>query len=200
MIPIFHSENPLSFESIRALEVSSITTDWYGQKHNHGPKFVLAADLNCLWFLAEGESPVVYSKDLAVGEFAEGLWKNDCAELFVCEDGTARYQEFNLSPGGAWWSCLFSSYRKADEQAFVMSKGVQCFAEVSPSHWISAMSIPRNELSVKISFTEESRLNVSFILETPQQKFLSWAKLKAEQPDFHVSEQYEAIKLTEIKR
>lgn len=42
----------------------------------------------------------------------DGLWKETCLEVFVGENGSERYWEFNLSPAGHWNVYRFSSYRK----------------------------------------------------------------------------------------
>jgi len=46
-----------------------------------------------------------------IGLCTPGLWKQDVAELFFHDQNSERYFELNLAPSGAWWGCLFSSYR-----------------------------------------------------------------------------------------
>ena len=42
------------------------------------------------------------------GEFYEGLWKGDVAELFLSLPN-GNYVEYNFAPNGAWWACEFSA-------------------------------------------------------------------------------------------
>ncbi len=43
--------------------------------------------------------------------FVEGLWEHDVAEFFLLDRRRGTYQEYNLSPGGAWWAAAFSAPR-----------------------------------------------------------------------------------------
>ena len=42
---------------------------------------------------------------------ADGLWAHTCFELFVADDNTDRYREFNFSPSGQWAAYAFDAYR-----------------------------------------------------------------------------------------
>lgn len=53
--------------------------------------------------------------DATAEGFTEGLWRADCLELFVANPANGHYVEFNLAPGGAWWSCIFSAPRVRTE-------------------------------------------------------------------------------------
>lgn len=48
------------------------------------------------------------------------LWEETCLEVFLGEEGSERYWEFNLSPAGHWNIYRFASYRKEmrEEPAF----------------------------------------------------------------------------------
>jgi hypothetical protein len=41
-----------------------------------------------------------------------GLWNETCFELFIAEQGSRSYREFNLSPAGHWNVYRFASYRR----------------------------------------------------------------------------------------
>jgi hypothetical protein len=42
---------------------------------------------------------------------ADDLWRETCFELFLQDQTSARYAEFNFSPSGRWAAYLFGSYR-----------------------------------------------------------------------------------------
>jgi hypothetical protein len=47
------------------------------------------------------------------------------------------------------------------------------------------MAIPRDLLEARLDFGAKSRLNVNFILGSPEQRFLSAVDLGGGEPDFH---------------
>jgi hypothetical protein len=55
------------------------------------------------------------------------------------------------------------------------------------------MAIPLDLLRARLDFGPETRANVTFILETPQQRFLTAAKLGDGAPDFHRPAQFAKV-------
>jgi hypothetical protein len=51
--------------------------------------------------------------------------------------------------------------------------------------WVAAMALPIELLKARLDFGPATRLNVTMILESPRQRFLSAADLGADEPDFH---------------
>ncbi|WP_193212746.1 hypothetical protein [Luteolibacter marinus] len=145
-----------------------------------------------LWFIATHGRPANLLPGSRPGRFMAGLWKHDLAELFLGDPASGRYLEFNLAPNGAWWSGEFSAPRvPAGDEAF---PGVATFAELAPDGgWVAAMAIPLPTLEEKISFGATTRLNVSFILGSPDQRFLSAADLGDGEPDFHRPERFRPV-------
>lgn len=47
----------------------------------------------------------------AAPERTDGLWQQTCAELFLRDEGSGHYFEFNFAPSGAWAAYRFSDYR-----------------------------------------------------------------------------------------
>ena len=45
-----------------------------------------------------------------------GLWEETCFELFIAENNSSRYREFNLSPTGHWNVFRFAAYRKGMQE------------------------------------------------------------------------------------
>jgi len=72
--------------------------------------YTLLGNLSELSIPAPGEVPVRKNR----------LWEETCLELFLGEENSERYWEFNLSPAGHWNVYRFASYRKEmrEEPAF----------------------------------------------------------------------------------
>lgn len=127
----------------------------------------------------------------SAGGFVEGLWHKDVVEAFIADRASSCYQEFNLSPRGAWWSCVFSAYRQRlpVQPAF---PGVETFAERQPTNWRAAMSIPRSAIAVRFPLLEDQRLNICGVFGGMQRLHISIAELPLP-ADFHRVELFETI-------
>ena len=142
------------------------------------------------------------------GGFAEGLWEQDVAEFFVADPETGHYQEFNLSPGGAWWSAIFSGPRvRMEPQPDWREFDVQTEVQWTGREWIGCFSLPLSKF-MRAAFeaplpdapnshhaTDRLRpepgrrcLAVNFTAiraSTAGRRFYSLAPLAGEAPDFH---------------
>lgn len=120
------------------------------------------------------------------GCFLGGLWETDVAELFLADPVSGRYLELNLAPNGAWWSCEFTAPRQRAEANDIAMPDVATFADLAPDgSWLAAMAVPLDILRARLDFGQETRANVTMILGSPEQRFLSAAKLHGTVPDFH---------------
>lgn len=200
MLPLYTSARSLEFNDLLRLKACRIRTDWFHNAKDHQPRFVLALDSDNLWFYAACDSTPVYCKEHACGAFVEGLWRKDAAELFVAADQGSAYFEVNLSPGGAWWWCKFERCRKrcAGAEAKFEHKP-PCFSLVDSSSWQAAIAVPRAWFENLCGFGPQTRANVSFITNTPQQLFWSWAKISSEKPDFHCTQDFEPLAPQEVQ-
>ncbi|MCC6220801.1 MAG: hypothetical protein IT291_06140 [Deltaproteobacteria bacterium] len=200
-IPIFESHSSFELEELFKLQLNYFQTDWFGSAPLAKTGFVLVLTPQHLMFAAECFEGPTCDRSYCLNEFRAGLWERDVAELFLKEDHSNRYQEFNLSPSGAWWSGLFDSHRKPSSSAFLEPTGVKVFAEAKKEHWRAAISIPLSSLSVSFAFTSASKANVSFIIGGNKRQYLSWSKINAKEPDFHRVSDFEKMRrLTLCKR
>ena len=148
--------------------------------------FSLVADPRHLWFVAHHRKPALIHPQARPGAFQADLWCYDVAELFLADPLSGRYFEFNLAPNGAWWSCEFTAPRVRAEEAEIAMPEVATFSEMDPDgSWVAAMALPIELLKARLDFGPATRLNVTMILESPRQRFLSAADLGADEPDFH---------------
>ena len=182
---IEHKKSPLEWG---ALDISlfGIEKDWYGERLEVPAAFGLAMDHRNLWFVATRQSPASLHPDARPGRFTPELWKYDVAEFFLSHPASGRYLEFNLSPNGAWWSAEFTAPRVRADEEDVPVPGVKTFSELmSDGTWLAAAAIPLDVLQARFDFGADTRMNVTFVLDSPQQKFLTACPPPSGEPDFH---------------
>jgi hypothetical protein len=124
------------------------------------------------------------------GTFVEGLWEQDVAELFLM-DGSGAYQEFNVSPAGAWWSCVFSAYRQRKSPQPPPPRGVSVRHLSSPERWMVQLQVGLPELAV--SWSPQTALHLAVIQHQPVQRFLSSRPVPGVEADFHRAECFESV-------
>lgn len=166
-----------------------IGSDWQGVPLEAQPAFRLVVDpvgghLELLATARKGPSTAIGSE---AGEFHEGLWQHDCAELFLLHPGTGHYMEFNLAPNGGWWSCLFEAPRRQAMIENLPLPGVFAEGLEGIAHWEARLRIPLASLPESIgSDPMVWRGNATFCLgNAPRQKFATFAAPAPGLPDFH---------------
>ncbi|MBJ7284373.1 MAG: hypothetical protein JHD00_04670 [Akkermansiaceae bacterium] len=156
--------------------------------------FSLVVDEQHLWFIASHRKSARLHPQARPGRFQAELWRHDVAELFLFDPVSGRYFEFNLAPNGAWWTCEFIAPRVRAELAEIAMPEVATFSELSADgSWVAAMAIPVDLLKARLNFGNETHVNVTMILESPVQKFISATDLGPGEPNFHQPEQFTKI-------
>jgi len=187
------SDQPLRWGSLD-VSLFGLASDWYNHVLDKPITFSLAADHDYLWFIACHDTPASIHPDASPGEFAIELWKNDVAELFILDPSTGRYLEINVAPNGAWWSAFFTSPRVRENKEEIQLEGAATYADHSPTDgWMTAAAIPLKMLREELNFGDESMMNVTFIVNSPDQQFISAAKLQGCEPDFHQPDHFKKI-------
>jgi hypothetical protein len=165
--------------------------DWHGARLEPAAGFALVADAERLWWIANHRRPALLHPLGRPGKFQAELWRYDVAELFLADPRSGRYFEFNLAPNGAWWTCEFTAPRVRAEAVDIAMPEVATFSELAADgSWVAAMAVPLDLLRARLDFGLETRANVTFILESPQQRFISAAALGDGEPDFHRPERF----------
>lgn len=190
---VFNSPRPLQWGALD-VPLLGIGKDWHGSPFDPGAGYALAQDGQRLWFIASHTKPARIHPSARPGKFQPELWRYDVAELFLADPVSGRYFEFNLAPNGAWWSCEFTAPRvRYQEEDFQMPE-VGAFAELAEDgSWAAALAIPLDILKARINYGPETRGNVTFILNSPDQKFLTAAKLSDGEPDYHLPGQFPTL-------
>ena len=176
---------PIAPEELALLSHQRIDHDWFKAPAPYEIEFVVARDPKALYFRVQVQSLPHADLLIPAGTFREGLAEQqDVAEIFFKDKKSSRYQEFHVSPSGAWWSASFESYRVRESPSY-LPKNITTFAEVRRVSWSAWLRIPLSEIVVDCGLPKTLTANVTFILGAPQQQFYSWATLPSEQPDFH---------------
>lgn len=162
----------------------AIGQDWHGTACRPPAELALVADPDCLWLLARHATPAKPHPDGQPGEFLEGLWQHDVAELFIAAADRMTYLEFNLSPVGAWWFAGFVAPRQRAADLPLPQVRTEAFAH-GDGGWAAAIGIPLDFLKQHVGWGPDCTLNVTFILNSPDQRFLSATTLGDGDPDFH---------------
>jgi hypothetical protein len=156
--------------------------------------FSLVVDAQHLWFIASHRKSARLHPQARPGRFQAELWRHDVAELFLFDPVSGRYFEFNLAPNGAWWTCEFIAPRVRADLAEIAMPEVATFSELSADgSWVAAMAIPVDLLKARLNFGNETHVNVTMILESPEQKFISATDLGTGEPNFHQPGQFPKI-------
>ena len=138
-------------------------------------------DTATAWFCCSLPGGSRVKSGTAHGEFVEGLWEYDVAELFV-RDAHGAYQEFNLAPNGAWWSMTHTEYRVRSNE----SRPARCLSvatTILDGHWEVVAAFDRRSLQVPLE--EGSLVHVTGIHYAAQPIYLSSKPPRDTAPDFH---------------
>lgn len=151
-------------------------------------------DQRRLWFIAHHRRPAMLHPQARPGMFQAELWRYDVAELFLADPASGRYFEFNLAPNGAWWSCEFTAPRVRAEETDIVMPEVATFADLAADgSWVAAMALPLDLLKARLGFGPETRANVTMILCSPDQRFITAADPGGGEPDFHQPDRFPAV-------
>ncbi len=197
LLPCYHANFQLSQTQFSLLEPTLLEKDWSGLPAQHTFKFVLAVDKTFVVLAAKIYGRTSCDESLERGAFIEGLWERDVVELFLKDDENEEYQEFNLSPAGAWWSAHFSSYR-VRKRVLDTSCKVEIFIERDPEFCSLILCIPKGCISIRTGFSERSQANICAVLGTNPRQFLSAGVLPSEKPDFHLAAHFPRLEVRPV--
>lgn len=193
---IFTSPDPLRWGELD-VPLLGLAKDWHGAPVQPAAGFSLAMDARRLWFIAHHRKAADLHPQARPGMFQAGLWRHDVAELFIADPVSGRYFEFNLAPNGAWWSCEFTAPRIRAEEMDIAMPEVATFSDMAADGaWLAAMAIPLDLLKARLDFGPQSRANVTFVLGSPEQVFVTAADLGGGEPDFHRPERFPQVAFT----
>ena len=150
-------------------------------------------------FLCTSSLPACnYDDTLKIGEFYEGLWERDVIEFFIMDGLSGKYQEFNFSPAGAWWTAFFKEYRTPSNESMIMPEVTIVNVTKDADCWSVSVCIKLNSLSVVVN--EDSLVHITGISPTHNIYYSSCASNTPISfgPDFHRREVFSVVKLVAL--
>lgn len=209
MLPIYKSERILGIDSAQSLPKLEFPQPWATggggisevdslllPQVSHGARWSLAIDSAALWFACEVDAAPFCDTAHQNGDFIEGLWLKDVAEFFLRDSETGEYQEFNVSPRGAWWSCVFSSYRHRHLMQRRPST-VSVMGDCGESRWKVVFGVRLDELASPLS--PQTTVHVSLISHSHggsgEPRYFSSHPVRGLEPDFHLPEVFLPVAL-----
>ena len=190
---IFTSNRPLKWGALD-VPMLGLEKDWHGRSLQPPAAYALAMDDQRLWLIAHHRRPAQLHPLAKPGLFQAELWRHDLAELFLADPASGRYFEFNLAPNGAWWCCEFTAPRVRAEAIDIAMPDVATYADMAADgSWLVAMSMPLDLLIARLNFGATTRANVTMILESPAQRFVTAADLGGGEPNYHLPDRYPQV-------
>lgn len=200
-MPVIHIYSPPKEPNFKDLghHGHDILSDWFDQQLDRSVRFYFAVFDQRFHFLVESKlgSGFSHPESLA-GTYQAELWKYDVAEFFLLDPLTGHYLEFNLSPNGAWWTCGFSDVLVPMGGQPAPVPHVETTSQELNDSWRAQASFPLDWLSQYYHFGSSSRLNTTFILNSPSQIFLTANPPKGNQPNFHQRELMNEVKFISL--
>jgi hypothetical protein len=145
---LFRSSRSLSTERVLSLPFHELLRTWSGHTLPGPYRWIVAADRERLWFAAELPLPPPVPKH-SRGDFVEWLAEaDDVVELFVMARDN-RYEEWHISPDGAWWSMEFVGYRTRTSTPHI-PQGVEVDVSRKSTGWLGVLSVPLSSLRVGV--------------------------------------------------
>ena len=166
----------------------SLNRDWFGNEVDPPIFFSFALEGAALVFRSSRQAVALCHPEARSGLFVEQLWKYDVAEFFLRDPVTGHYLEFNLSPNGAHWACLFDAPRSPLGE--LRETGATSCGSSGPEGWQAQADLPLGWLKEHLHFGIATRVNATFILNSPAPQFLTAAWLGGGEPDFHRPDHY----------
>ena len=182
---IFQTSSLQSFDSIQLFEMQNFAAQAGVDNLPFVPTYCVVIDPLNLFFSVKVPESRNFDKSLSPGQFKPDLWKHDVVEIFFASDQGCAYQEFNLSPAGAYWSVKFSDYRTRTPGTEEPIAGLKVESRATITGKMLSMMIPKNSIIEQCSLGHDSRINCCAILGDEPRSYFSTANLDTLKPDFH---------------
>lgn len=174
------------------LPLTWLTRDWYGEALDPALGFAFGVDPSFFHFVACRTSPALCLPGSEPRRFQAELWTYDVAEFFL--GGPNGYLEFNLAPNGAWWSCAFGGPLQREHPEDLPLPGVCTESRSEAGSWHVSARIPLQALG-SYPLDQPGTLNATFILDSPNQRFVTAGPPASGEPNFHRPDAFPPITL-----
>lgn len=170
----------------------SLTHEWYGQDVSPAFRYRFNLTPEGLRFHAARAAAALVHPEARPGCFHAGLWQYDVAEFFIAVPDASCYLEFNLSPHGAWWACVFSAPRVPHPGFPGWQPQAVAQGRSGAEGWECQALLPQQDLQRIGIDPRQCRLAACAILGSPRQVFLTSAGDCSGNPDFHLPRHWPA--------
>jgi hypothetical protein len=161
--------------------------DWHNNALPTPLAWSIALDPEVLWFVCS--LPGGSCSSSTGGDFFEGLWNEDVAELFI-KSPSGVYQEFNIAPSGAWWSMTLDEYRvRRTTPRRPEVRSISTSAK--EGEWSVVAAFSRSSIEVVLS--PQCHLHVSGMWYKERPCYLSSCPPRGVAPDYHHPECFEPV-------
>jgi hypothetical protein len=197
MTTVLKSSGPISAQQMVNAPHCEVGLDWHGHPLHGAFRWSLASDAERFWVSLELPAPPPARQMHRSGEFVEALSEADVVECFLM-DPSGCYQEWNISPDGAWWAMSFRRYRQRDPKS-VRPGGVSVQVFRERDRWRAILSVPIRQLSVELN--QDTRVHLSGILYGPHgaPTFISSATSPGFEPDFHDARCFDHVRFASLE-
>lgn len=165
--------------------IQTLSREWYGTEIHPPVCFSFILRGSFLRFMVWRQAAARVHPEGRPGLFMKNLWHYDTAEFFLSDVGKTRYLEFNLSPCGAWWGCVFLAPREPDPHVGI-PEGVLATGACNGGDWRCQADIPLEWLRAAGLEVHCCRLAAAAILGSPNYLYLTSAEPTTGKPDFHL--------------
>ncbi len=184
-LPTFVFDTTLSKEDFFELESFPLVHGWI-QKSAPKVEAKIAFDPQNFFFLTRVSGQPGCDMNLEAGSFVEGLWNRDVAEIFIADAETGEYEEWNVSPTGAWWRCFFERARvPVPDRSRASSCHLELLSRIETLSFQSGFIARRSDSKLLKKAPAQLRINICAISGEREKSYFSFANLPGENPDFH---------------
>lgn len=143
---------------------------------------ILERNLRLVYKL-QGDLRAVRIPAQATPQRVDDLWKHTCFELFVADDLTSAYDEFNFSPSGCWAAYQFVDYRQGAQNMQTTAPALAWRSQAQPAelevHW-------PQPIGGLLASGDSRPIGLSAVLEGDQGELTYWSLAHPTiKPDFH---------------
>lgn len=175
---------PVYSGPIQQAPTVSFEADWFGLPAPFNPRFRFGLVEETLTFWFAADKPPRCDLSIPRGQFQSGLWEQEVAEFFLSGPGQS-YQEFNLSPSGAWWSASFDAYRSPAKECPQLRVRTDCGQD--EQGWWAQLSLELGQLEFDWS---GALLKPTAILWEDEPRYFCYGHTQGGEPDFHLREDF----------
>lgn len=194
-LPVFLSDKTLDASLIQSLGWTLVPHDYFKKPLSFKFAFVVALEPRGIWFSAHVKKVPFMDPDSSMGDFIEGLWEYDVAELFITDGEGPSYQEINLSPKASWWTCGFLAYRKRQPGVKENPLLEGSFSTILKDEWLSGILIPYSLLDVDLKNISKCKCNVTGIIGCEEKAYITYSTLSTPEPDYHTIHDFSTIEI-----